>query len=355
MSEASVAARKHMKEKAHRLASGDPHAKVDASSWSPPEPLDADVMTGERPVSPRQYKRGGKVEGAHAKMRADRKPRKSGGAALSADSYLNRDVKEANDERAGTKHIGGFKRGGSPHGDEAEDRKLVKGMVKREALKKHGGEVHAENCGCKKCAGGSVSDGSLEGTRPTGGRMARADGGPVGYHIKDGHTGDIVGKAKTSAGATRSVVRRDNVYGAYRYHRVPIYADHPSASDFAPKSVTPDSDPIARKSGGRAGKGKMNVNIIIAQKPDNAGAQQAMPMPAPRPVGVPMPAPQGPAMGGPGLTGSPPAAGGPPPMMPRKSGGRTIETVAHDMEEYGGGGGGGLGRLEKIRAYGDQR
>jgi len=86
--------------------------KVDASDWKPDEPLDADVQTGERPVSRRAFKVGGKVDGEKAMTDLSRKPRKSGGAALSANSLQNRDMKEANEEREGKKHVGGFKRGG---------------------------------------------------------------------------------------------------------------------------------------------------------------------------------------------------------------------------------------------------
>ena len=40
------------------------------------------------------------------------------------------------------------------------------------------------------------------------------------YEIVDRHTGNVVGKAKTLRAALRSVDRRDNAYGAYRYsHR----------------------------------------------------------------------------------------------------------------------------------------
>ena len=40
------------------------------------------------------------------------------------------------------------------------------------------------------------------------------------YHIVDRHTGNVVGKAKTLKHASRSIDRRDNAYGAYRYtHR----------------------------------------------------------------------------------------------------------------------------------------
>lgn len=208
MSEQAKTARAAMKAKAHRLAGKtDPHQKVDASSWTPSEPEAATSQTGMRPVSPRQYKRGGKVvgkhEGEHAKHHAGRKPRKAGGKALTPDNLINRNVKEANEQRPGTKHVGGMKAGGrakkmdggpmaamppamanprtaalvramadakmrgampggmpmmrkeggrAGHPDEAEDRALVKKMVKHGALtgKKDGGRT-------RKAGGGSSS------------------------------------------------------------------------------------------------------------------------------------------------------------------------------------------------------
>jgi hypothetical protein len=146
--------RKSAADKANRLAHGDPHQKVDASSWTPPEPMNADVQTGMRPVSKRAFKRGGKVaqmEGLKAMQHMGRKPRKSGGRALTADSLINRSIKEANEEREGIKHVGAMKRGGAAHGhishvDEVADKKLIKHMVKATALK-HG-----------KFGGGPVGD-----------------------------------------------------------------------------------------------------------------------------------------------------------------------------------------------------
>jgi len=108
-------AREGAAKKLKGIQSGEPHTKVDSSSWSPPEMLEADKQTGMRPVSKRQYKSGGKVHGEHAKKRADRKARKEGGRAMSVDGFINRDDKMANDERAGVKHVGGMKRGGKIH------------------------------------------------------------------------------------------------------------------------------------------------------------------------------------------------------------------------------------------------
>jgi hypothetical protein len=106
-----------MKAKAQRLGGSDrPLEKVDSSSWSPPEMLESNVKTGARPLTRRAYKSGGKVKGAEAKARADRPARKSGDASLSANSLINRNVKDANAEREGAgKHIGAFKKGGRVH------------------------------------------------------------------------------------------------------------------------------------------------------------------------------------------------------------------------------------------------
>ena len=113
MSEASRAARAAMKSKAERLVRTDPKGTVDASGYTPPDALDADVKTGMRPISPRAFRKGGKVKGAEAHHHAGRKPRKAGGRALTPDSMINRNAKEANEERAGEKHVGALKRGGA--------------------------------------------------------------------------------------------------------------------------------------------------------------------------------------------------------------------------------------------------
>ena len=120
MSEASKAARKAMHAKIARITRSDPKAKVDASGYVTPDPLDADVATGMRPISRRQFKRGGKVmdkvEGCAPTPNAGRKARKSGGSTYAID-LMNRDQKEANEKRDGKKHIGGFARGGATKDD----------------------------------------------------------------------------------------------------------------------------------------------------------------------------------------------------------------------------------------------
>ena len=309
MSEMSVRARKHMHEKAQRLVRTDPKEKVDATDYTPPDPLDADVKTGMRPISKRQYKRGGAVHGEHAKHHAGKKPRKSGGSLTAkgiVDAEMNRDKKQANELRAGSKHVGGYadggevvptqrlafgptsgsrltqaaglKRGGRAHKDEAEDKALIRKEVKKDALKRaHGGK--------------SEATGAFQGQEPKGWREARATGG----HVK--------------------------------------------------------------------AKGKTNINIIIGRGHDG-GAPGGMPMspgamphppvppqfpPGQMPMGG-MPPGGAPPMGGMPPSGPPPGAM-PPPPMGRRSGGRT---VAHELAEEGGGAGGGLGRLHKTRLYGGE-
>ena len=60
MYEVAKKAREAMKGKARRLA-GEKDSKVDSSNWTQAEPMNADVKTGLRPISPRQFKKGGLV------------------------------------------------------------------------------------------------------------------------------------------------------------------------------------------------------------------------------------------------------------------------------------------------------
>jgi hypothetical protein len=119
MSEHAKSARAAMKAKAKRMGdAGDPKAQVDASSWTPPEMVNSGAKTGMRPVSKRAFKRGGKVlhvEGEQAHQHAGRKPRGAGNKALTPSNYINRNQKEANEERSGgDAHVGGYKHGGAP-------------------------------------------------------------------------------------------------------------------------------------------------------------------------------------------------------------------------------------------------
>lgn len=348
MSEMAKKARAALKEKAGRMTT-DPHQKVDASSWTPPEPLETEAKVGMRPISRRAFKKGGKVEGEKAMHHAGKRPRKAaggssdflamanankdaareaamrriiaegeapvpmprrdrimdrlptdrpfapekrggrigrkdGGKALTADSLINRDVKEANEKR-GQPHVGGYKKGGKVHEDAAMDKKLIKAEMAK----------HEKGCRCEKCWGGS---------------MGKAGGGSAGNY--DGGTRPTGGR-------------------------------------------------IARKSGGRAkGKTNIHINIIAGEKhPDGVAPPMGLPGPLPRP---PMPVAPPPMAGGAGMPpmGPPPAPMGgalppglgvPPPAMgpmARKAGGRVGHRSYSSYKDMDAGAGGGLGRLEKT-------
>jgi hypothetical protein len=114
MSDMAKQARAAMKAKASKMTTADPHQKVDSSTWTPPEPLNTEAKTGLRPISRRAFKKGGKVMGSKPKANLGRAPRKSGGEATQyANAKINRNVKDANEERAGIKHVGALKRGGA--------------------------------------------------------------------------------------------------------------------------------------------------------------------------------------------------------------------------------------------------
>jgi len=185
------------------------------------------------------------------------------------------------------------------------------------------------------------------GTRPTGGRMPKADGGSMqdrpladkglkSYRLK-GRYGHIMIGAKDHDDAMREAARS---------------TDDPKRENLEEWDEKANSYRKARKSGGRT-KGKTNIVISInAGKPDD---QQAMmpKMPTPSPMPVPPIAPPGMGAGMPPMPMPPPGPppgmppmGGPPgmPPMPRKSGGRAYRSYK-DMDA---GALGGMGRLEKV-------
>jgi hypothetical protein len=82
--------------------------KVDSSTWTPDEKLNADAKTGMRPISRRAFKAGGKVEGEKAKTNLSRTPR----GFEQKVGLANTNQKDANEEREGVKHVGGMKKGG---------------------------------------------------------------------------------------------------------------------------------------------------------------------------------------------------------------------------------------------------
>ena len=165
---------------------------------------------------------------------------------------------------------------------------------------KRGGSAHAKGCTCKACGGssynkgGSVSDGELEGTRPTGGRLARKSGG------------------RTSKGKTNINI----IIGTGHKDQQPM-GGLPQLPR-PPSQLIPPSGPPGMPPGGP-------------------------PMPPPMPSGGPPP------MGAPGM--GPPPGG---PMM-RKSGGRVGNRRYYSASDMDAGAGSGLGRLEKTEIQKHQR
>ena len=186
MSAASESARAAAKSKVERLTRADPHARVDASGYAPEGALNGDVQTGPRVISRRQFRRGGTVEGTKGPMRADRKPRASGGRTKVDGGLINEDIKQANEEREGTKHVGGMKAGGRAHklaGGPLTEATGSPPLPPTTVGRKEGGRVHTAGCQCAKCGGGRVghAKGGVSvaqgGTRPVAGRLARKGGG----------------------------------------------------------------------------------------------------------------------------------------------------------------------------------
>ena len=419
------------------IQKGEPHTKVDSSSWSPPDMLEADKQNGMRPVSPRQYKSGGKVTGIHAKKRADRKARKEGGRAMSVDGFINRDNKLANDEREGVKKIGGMKRGGrahkgdggiadlirqdeieqgmkgrglperipmptprpadkpvkytgpkpttnpntgykkggAAHPDVAEDKALIKKMVKPSARtgKAEGGSKFDSPTHSFKMKLSNGEDTTTHNLSMPGESAANALVNAVKFANKGGWNVDNIEHTGSSAGAGSSAglmkrggrTKRDEhcwggeakskkASGGEAGRGLYVRQGYPHEVPGA------DGGRTAKKGGGSLGKGKTNIHINVMP---HGGAGQPPVMP---PMGGPMvppppPRPQMPPMGG--MPMGAPMGGGPPPMPPmgagrpgmppigRKNGGK-IPAGMKTRHVIDNAAGGGLGRLEKIKAYG---
>lgn len=456
MSEASKAARAAMKAKIDRLVRADPKMRVDASGYTPPDALDADVKTGARPVSDRLYggypgdrkkrRKGGKVfqvPGTEAERnlgKRARKARASGGNVLDP----NCDVRKANESRAGTKHVGAFKDGGKVHDDIEQDEKLIHKTVKESAIRPgraHGGNAKgALGLGLGALAAYLLSQKKEQEAQKQAGKPSPPPTGAPAPFKNLPQTSPQYNSATDPSknpnvnytGLAQSGKPMPDVTGTHDYsgpnplnpgnpgtNTSSAPAPTPSGSTFdnamkadqaataGPSTDTstaggadvsaaagPSADMGAdmsgvggemasggmvrrrrrggkadmkaggadaflhagkkrRKSGGKA----MNVNIIIGEKkpephaapPMGLGGGMPPPMP-PKPMGPPPGAGGPPPMMGPG--GPPPPTMGPPgpPPMGRKSGGRAQKALYTDFHAAGG----GMGRLEKIEAYGNQ-
>jgi len=197
MYELAKSLRAKMKAKAKSLAN-EKDSKVDSSDWSPAEPLNADVKTGMRPISRSAYKAGGKVAGEATEPRADRQPRKKTGEVKSwVDAKVNRNVKDANEEREGIKHVGGLKKGGAAKkADGGRTGKNEGGY----STQKDANETPsaAEQEAMRKEMERQRQKAQEEGAhgRKDGGAAKKADGGEIDYTVPE--TGEPRGPAKSA-------------------------------------------------------------------------------------------------------------------------------------------------------------
>ena len=198
MSELSRQARRAMRAKIHRITKGE-SGKVDASDYGPEEVLDAGVKTGMRPISRRAFKKGGKVvanEGKDAVKHAGKTPRGKP-KHLTVDALVNRNVKDANEEREGVKHIGGLKTGGRAKkagGGWSEGERYIASNFKHEltpekVAARNRDAQHQRNIGNTSDQAKNIRKGAVTASRlsrlikdeglKTGGRAKKEGGGPL--------------------------------------------------------------------------------------------------------------------------------------------------------------------------------
>jgi hypothetical protein len=350
------------REKVKRLTGGN-KGSVDASGWTeaPAGFLDTDKKLGNRPISPQNLATGGKAAHRHG----GRKSRDLGGATpvpansaaiamppqsrfsfgaaapsgLMANAGLKSGGRTGRKDGGGNWIAGATKNKGAlhrelhvPEGEKIPAKKLSKAEHSSNPTERKRADLAKTLKKMHKADGGPVGmDPEISGTRPTGGRIARASGG---------ESQQIIPREELEGGGLQRLM--NNAEGDDDLDTIRRSLIHHGAA-IPPSLQRHGGGRIARKSGGSAGKGKMNVNIIIAQKPDHSdmmpppGAPTPMPrppMPMPGPGAMPAPppggAPAGPMPGGPNMS---------PPSMARAAGGRT-------GMKYGAGS--GMGRLEKI-------
>lgn len=301
MHEYAKKAREGAAKKVKSYTSTDPHQKVDSSTWTPAEPLNADVKTGMRPVSRRAFKKGGRVSGEAAKVRADKAPRKAKGGKAEqpiVDRYINRDVKKANQFRDGDDHVGALKRGGK-----------VASKYVSERVKKVNSRIHKAGAGMiedSKKAMVAASDPHVKDAKTTitqpapeqkksGGRTQKCSGGSTkrGKYATDGFVQKGINRLRDAVGL-----------------------DSP---DYAPKTTGKETTPYKISDEDRAALTKMSDGRSNQEAQRKSGGR------AKKQGGGPLMAgPVDPAMMRKRYMSTPTSVVG-PNAMPRKKGGKVSE------------------------------
>jgi hypothetical protein len=293
--------------------------------------------------------------GEPCKPNMGRTPRKSGGQVKQwVDAKVNRNVKDANEEREGIKHVGALKTGGRA-------KKMLGGpmmgggMMAPVAIPMSG--AAAMPAGGAGIAPGMVGGPNVDKNSLYGGKIG---GSPYKKGGKVEHDDEAADKALIEKMVKPSARKARKSGGG-------IFSG-PGYPGKVPGAV---GGRTAHAAGGKAGKGKTNIHINIGKPAGMPGMDGGMPgMPGTDPMGglVKPPGLGGPAGGAPmpvggippGMPpGTPPgmSAGMPPGMPPmppgmkppgmpmaRKHGGRTY----HSYKDMDAGAGGAEGRLEKT-------
>ncbi len=340
MYELAKKARDERKAKARRLANPgtlDKDQDTTSATWSPAEPLNADVKTGARPVGKgaRLYNKGGKVAAGKSAARADRKRRATGGRAMEkeiSNGIANKDVRAANEERDGKKHVGAFKKGGAAFKDAGILDKKAVGDVQVKPVRGKA-ENYKKGGRTKKQVGGA--DGVV-------GKLDKL----VGYKspaqkLEEGLRD--VGKGRTSSYSPEDKSSMEEIVKGRSGSGLPETEEiFESTSRVQGRKK---GGRTARKAGGRA-KSKPSIVVKIEtgkQAPAMGGVGAVPPLP-PVPPMPPVPPAAGAPMG-PGPMPPIPGMGAGP--IGRKAGGR-ITKVAKSYKDMEAGAASGEGRLQKT-------
>lgn len=269
MHEYAKKAREGAASKVKSYTSTDSNQKVDSSTWTPSEPLNSDIKTGMRPLTRRAYKKGGRVSGDAAKVRADKAPRKAKGGATEqplVDRFINRDLKKANEYREGDVHIGALKRGGK-----------VASKYVSERVKKVNSRIHKAGAGMiedSKKAMIAASDPHVKDAKTTitqpapeqkksGGRTKKCDGGSMKR-----------GKYATEGFVQKGINRLRDAVGLDS----PDYAPKSTGKETTPYKISDeDRAALTKMSDGRSNQEAQRKSGGRAKKQGGGGAMLAGP------------------------------------------------------------------------------